>query len=155
MTSGDFSGRRKLADACGERFTLGLALYDHDTVVPFRERLFAAPVSTLGETSNSFEADRLFETLAAWGQCLKARYTAQGQAVPQPKADSSLLRHGRSTCLVAGEFRCVGCASPRRPCRVECPTSNAIDNAPAGRSMRATNFGVAASNPQSRNSRLK
>ncbi len=47
VTSGDFSGLRKLADACGKRFTLGLVLYDHDTLVPFGERLFAAPISTL------------------------------------------------------------------------------------------------------------
>jgi predicted AAA+ superfamily ATPase len=47
VSSGDFSGLRKLADACGKRFTLGLVLYDHDTLVPFGERLFAAPISTL------------------------------------------------------------------------------------------------------------
>lgn len=46
VTSGDFSGLRKLAAACGKRFTLGLVLYDHDTLVPFGERLFAAPVLT-------------------------------------------------------------------------------------------------------------
>ena len=39
VTSGDFSDLRKLADACGKRFTLGLVLYDHDTVVPFDERV--------------------------------------------------------------------------------------------------------------------
>ena len=43
----DFSGLRKLAEACGKRFILGLVLYDHDTTVPFGERLFAAPISTL------------------------------------------------------------------------------------------------------------
>jgi hypothetical protein len=47
VTSEDFSGLRKLAQACGKRFTLGLVLYDHDTLVPFGERLFAAPISTL------------------------------------------------------------------------------------------------------------
>lgn len=47
VSSVDFSGLRKLADACGKRFTLGLVLYDHDTLVPFGERLFAAPISTL------------------------------------------------------------------------------------------------------------
>ncbi len=47
VTSEDFSGLRKLAQACGKRFTLGLVLYDHDTLVPFDERLFAAPISTL------------------------------------------------------------------------------------------------------------
>lgn len=43
----DFSGLRKLANACGKRFALGLVLSDRDTVVPFGERLFAAPVSAL------------------------------------------------------------------------------------------------------------
>jgi uncharacterized protein len=47
VTGADFSGLRKLAEACGKRFILGLVLYDHDTTVPFGERLFAAPISTL------------------------------------------------------------------------------------------------------------
>lgn len=38
---------RKLADVCGKRFIMGLVLYDHDTLVPFGEKLFAVPVSTL------------------------------------------------------------------------------------------------------------
>jgi uncharacterized protein len=47
VTGVDFSGIRKLADACGKRFIMGLVLYDQDTVVPFGERLFALPISTL------------------------------------------------------------------------------------------------------------
>jgi predicted AAA+ superfamily ATPase len=47
VTGADFGGLRRLAEACGERFALGLVLYDHDRVVPFGERLFAAPISTL------------------------------------------------------------------------------------------------------------
>ena len=47
VTATDFSGLRKLAEACGKRFILGLVLYDHDTTVPFGERLFALPISTL------------------------------------------------------------------------------------------------------------
>lgn len=43
----DFGGLRRLAEACGERFALGLVLHDHDKVVPFGERLHAAPISTL------------------------------------------------------------------------------------------------------------
>jgi predicted AAA+ superfamily ATPase len=43
----DFSGMRKLAEICGKKFTLGVVLYDHDTVVPFGEKMFAAPVSSL------------------------------------------------------------------------------------------------------------
>ncbi|MEO6080087.1 MAG: ATP-binding protein [Steroidobacteraceae bacterium] len=47
VTTADFSGLRKLAEACGKRFRMGLILYDHDTLVPFGEQLFAAPISTL------------------------------------------------------------------------------------------------------------
>jgi predicted AAA+ superfamily ATPase len=47
VTSADFNGLRKLAEAAGQRFTLGLVLYDGDTVVPFGPHLFAAPISSL------------------------------------------------------------------------------------------------------------
>jgi predicted AAA+ superfamily ATPase len=47
VTGSDFGGLRRLAEACGERFALGLVLHDHDKVVPFGERLHAAPISTL------------------------------------------------------------------------------------------------------------
>jgi uncharacterized protein len=47
VTGADFSGLRKLAEAYGKRFILGLVLYGHDTTLPFGERLFAAPISTL------------------------------------------------------------------------------------------------------------
>lgn len=48
VTAADFSGLRKLAEASGKRFALGLVLYDGDTVVPFGPNLFAAPISSLG-----------------------------------------------------------------------------------------------------------
>ena len=47
VTGGDFAGLRKLADATGERFVQGLVLHDHDQVVPFGDRLYAAPLSGL------------------------------------------------------------------------------------------------------------
>lgn len=47
VTKGDFSGLRRLEAACGDRFVLGLVLYDHDRAVPFGDRMIAAPVSTL------------------------------------------------------------------------------------------------------------
>ncbi len=47
VTSKDFSGMRKLAQACGDRFVQGLVLYDHDQVVPFADNMFAAPLSSL------------------------------------------------------------------------------------------------------------
>lgn len=43
----DFGGLRRLADACGERFVLGLVLHDHDKTVPFGPKLAAAPLSIL------------------------------------------------------------------------------------------------------------
>lgn len=45
--SGDFKGLRKLSEACGNDFKLGVVLYDGDKIVPFGERLFAAPLSCL------------------------------------------------------------------------------------------------------------
>jgi uncharacterized protein len=47
VTISDFSGIRKLAEACGKRFTFGILLYDGDTVVPFGPGLAAAPISSL------------------------------------------------------------------------------------------------------------
>lgn len=47
VSSDDFSGMRKLAEACGERFVQGIVLYDHDRVVPFADNMFAAPLSSL------------------------------------------------------------------------------------------------------------
>jgi len=45
--SGDFKGLRKLANACGDDFKLGLVLYDGERGAPFGDRLFAAPLSNL------------------------------------------------------------------------------------------------------------
>jgi len=47
VSAGDFSGMRKLATACGDKFIQGMVLYDHDQVVPFGEHMFAAPLSCL------------------------------------------------------------------------------------------------------------
>ena len=47
VTSSDFNGLRKLANACGDCFVLGLVLHDHDKTVPFGSRLAAAPISAL------------------------------------------------------------------------------------------------------------
>lgn len=47
VTAADFSGLRKLAEASGKRFALGLVLYDGDAVVPFGPGLFAAPISSI------------------------------------------------------------------------------------------------------------
>jgi predicted AAA+ superfamily ATPase len=47
VTPSDFRGLRRLAEAAGDQFALGLVLYDHDRAVPFGERLWAAPLSGL------------------------------------------------------------------------------------------------------------
>ena len=47
VSSADFGGLRKLAEAAGKHFALGLVLYDGDAVVPFGPNLFAAPISSL------------------------------------------------------------------------------------------------------------
>lgn len=51
VSAGDFSGMRKLAEACGKKFVQGLVLYDHDQVVPFADNMFAAPLSCLWGSS--------------------------------------------------------------------------------------------------------
>ena len=47
VRSGDFAGLRALARPCGDRFALGVVLYDNIDVVPFGDRLVAAPLSCL------------------------------------------------------------------------------------------------------------
>ena len=47
VTTRDFAGLRRLSEACGDRFVLGLVLHDHEHIVPFGERLLAAPISAL------------------------------------------------------------------------------------------------------------
>jgi predicted AAA+ superfamily ATPase len=47
VKSADFAGLRRLAEATGDKFVLGLALYDHNLLVPFGDRLWAAPLSSL------------------------------------------------------------------------------------------------------------
>jgi predicted AAA+ superfamily ATPase len=47
VKTGDFSGLRALAEACGDRFAFGVVLYDGGDVVPFGDRLAAAPLSCL------------------------------------------------------------------------------------------------------------
>jgi len=43
----DFKGMRKLADATGKAFKLGVVLYDGEQSLPFGDRMYAAPVSCL------------------------------------------------------------------------------------------------------------
>jgi hypothetical protein len=47
VTTADFKGLKKLAAACKSMFSIGLVLYDHDKIIPFVDRLYAAPVSAL------------------------------------------------------------------------------------------------------------
>jgi hypothetical protein len=49
VNAGDFKGLRKLADACGDNFKLGMVLYDGGRPVPFGDHLVAAPMSCLWE----------------------------------------------------------------------------------------------------------
>jgi hypothetical protein len=43
----DFRGLRKLAAACGDMFRIGVVLYDGESMVPFGNRMFAAPISSM------------------------------------------------------------------------------------------------------------
>jgi len=47
VSRSDFHGMRRLAETCGERFVMGIVLYDHNQIVPFGNRMFAVPLSTL------------------------------------------------------------------------------------------------------------
>ena len=47
VSRGDFAGLSRLAAATGESFAMGLVLCDHEHTVPFGERMFSAPLSTL------------------------------------------------------------------------------------------------------------
>lgn len=45
VNAADFRGLRKLADACHDNLKLGVVLYDGEGIVPFGDRMFAAPIS--------------------------------------------------------------------------------------------------------------
>lgn len=47
VTQRDFRALNKLKDACGQRFTAGVVLYDGEHILPFGDRLFAVPLSVL------------------------------------------------------------------------------------------------------------
>lgn len=47
VKSSDFGGLRTLAEACGNRFSYGVVLYDSADVVPFGDKLAAVPLSSL------------------------------------------------------------------------------------------------------------
>ena len=47
VKASDFGGLKTLAQACGKKFAYGIVLYDNTDVVPFGERLAAAPLSCL------------------------------------------------------------------------------------------------------------
>jgi predicted AAA+ superfamily ATPase len=47
VQANDFKGIRKLMDICGDDLKLGIVLYDGTGIVPFGDRLFAAPISCL------------------------------------------------------------------------------------------------------------
>jgi predicted AAA+ superfamily ATPase len=47
VSAADFKGLRKIAEIAGDSFQVGMVLYDGDKVLPFGDRLFAAPLSCL------------------------------------------------------------------------------------------------------------
>jgi predicted AAA+ superfamily ATPase len=47
VRASDFKGMRKLADVCGDNLKLGVIMYDGTKIVPFGDRLYAAPMSCL------------------------------------------------------------------------------------------------------------
>ena len=49
VSASDFAGLEALAETAGKKFARGVLLYDGDSVVPFGERMLAAPVQALWE----------------------------------------------------------------------------------------------------------
>jgi len=47
VSNSDFKGLRKLQAACEDRFHAGIVFYDGESVLPFGNKLFAAPISLL------------------------------------------------------------------------------------------------------------
>jgi len=47
VNAADFRGLKRLKEATGDKFAMGLVLYDHDRAVPFGDHLWAAPISCL------------------------------------------------------------------------------------------------------------
>ena len=49
VNAADFRGLKRLKEATGDKFEMGLVLFDHNRAVPFGDRLWAAPISCLFE----------------------------------------------------------------------------------------------------------
>jgi uncharacterized protein len=47
VTATDFRGLRRLSERIGERFTCGVVLYDGVNILPFGNKLFAVPISSI------------------------------------------------------------------------------------------------------------
>jgi predicted AAA+ superfamily ATPase len=47
VTTKDFSGLKTLAESCKDKFAFGAVLYDSDSIIPFGDKLCAAPISCL------------------------------------------------------------------------------------------------------------
>ncbi|RPI45126.1 MAG: ATP-binding protein [Betaproteobacteria bacterium] len=58
VTAADFRGLRKLKDAAGKRFTCGVVLYDGEVCAGFGERMYAVPVRTIWEPTQTSPAVR-------------------------------------------------------------------------------------------------
>lgn len=50
VTAADFRGLRRLREAAGSRFTVGVVLYDGETSLPFGEGLYAVPIRSRWES---------------------------------------------------------------------------------------------------------
>ena len=55
----DLRGLRKLAGLAGDRFKMGVLLYDGDETMPLGDRIWAAPLSTLWGTTSPHHAQQL------------------------------------------------------------------------------------------------
>ena len=69
------------AEVYGRRFALGWVLYDHDTVTPFGERMFAAPISTLSGTTQAQSLRRLRIETTGGSPIREARQCGDGDQI--------------------------------------------------------------------------
>lgn len=49
VTKNDFKGLNKLKDACGKQFSAGVVFYDGENILPFGDKLFAVPISSIAQ----------------------------------------------------------------------------------------------------------
>ena len=98
------AGLRILAEACKDRFAFGVVLYDSDDLVPFGQKLAAAPLSSLWSLSAMGQPTRpsrrrsgsLIEPALGWTSLSRAALARAKLCAPVHRGDPGSLGEGRS-----------------------------------------------------------